>query len=377
MTSIPDILIVGGGVIGLTCALRLRQAGASVVLVEAAKPGHEASWAGAGIVPPGNPARATDSLDRLRAVSSAAFESLSVELRDATGIDNGYHVCGGLELLTRTDCDELTRLWNSEGIRYELLSPQTLAIDCPGAVAPEGRVAVLLPWMAQVRNPRHMQALAIAAAKIGVSIRPDTSVVGLLRDGDRIRGGVLADGTRVPANRTLVCGGAWTGTLLQTVGFDPKIHPVHGQMLLYKAAPNAVRRILIEDKRYLVPRQDGHILAGSTEEPQFGYEKRTTDGAKAEIRAFAESLVPQLKCVPIVHHWSGLRPASPDGMPSIGPVPGVEGLYVASGHHRAGIQLSPGTAMLAVDMLIHGGELWKPFRPDRLPEPPRLRAFRS
>jgi glycine oxidase len=150
MPAHPDVAIIGGGIIGLTSAYFLAKAGASVAVYDRGDLGKEASWAGAGILPPGNPERAATPADRLRGIGSARFPDFSSELRDLTGIDNGYRCCGGIEFLTPEDAD-VPGVWAAEGIAFE-----RLALAEAKELEPLGRVEgdpYLLPGCAQVRNP--------------------------------------------------------------------------------------------------------------------------------------------------------------------------------------------------------------------------------
>jgi len=348
MSQHPDVLILGGGVIGLTVAYYLAREKVSVQVVDRGDFGQEATWAGAGIIPPGNPACARTPFDRLRALSSEAFPALSQELRERTGIDNGYQRCGGLELLAGSD-DPDDQEWRGAGIRCEELTEADLVRLEPRLARGFAR-AFHLPDTAQLRNPRHAKALVAGCAALGVGLRPACPVLGWERDGGRICG-VHTPGGRLTAARYLIAAGAWSETLLAEVGWRPGIRPVRGQIALLNAGAPLFRRIVMHGKRYLVPRPDGRVLAGATEE-DVGFDKRTTATAIRDLLAFAISLVPGLAEVPLERSWAGLRPGSPDGLPFLGPVPDVENLFVAAGHFRAGIQLSPGTAVLLTELLL-------------------------
>jgi len=371
----PDVAIVGGGIIGLTTAYFLAKQGLSVEVFDRGDLGKEASWAGAGILPPGNPASAATPADQLRGIGSARFPAFSAELRELTGIDNGYRLCGGIEFLTPDDA-EVPDVWRAEGIAFERLTLAEAKRLEPtlGDVTGEPH---LLPACAQVRNPWHMRAIIAACERVGVKLRPNEPVAGWITANCRVVGIRLVSGEQVRAGRALLAGGAWSELLLEVLGHTPQVHPVRGQIVLLKGRGPA--RILMFDKRYLVPRGDGLILIGSTEEPEAGFEKRTTLQGVAELLSFAREAVPALAEASQEASWAGLRPGSPDGLPFIGRVPGWENVFVAAGHFRAGVQLSIGTAQ-AITELFTG----KPtcvnldaFRLDRWPKRNTKPAFRS
>jgi glycine oxidase len=371
----PDVLVVGGGVIGLTTAYALGRAGVSVSVLDRGEFGQEASWAGAGIIPPGNAGRARSPLDRLRAVSAALFPELSEELRGLTGIDNGYRRCGGLEVPTDDEPAE-TGAWEAEGIDFEPLDRDGLHRLEP-ALSDRLAGAYHFPGMAQVRNPRHMKALVAACDRLGVKLEPRRAVLGFSYRGRRVREVLTDQGPRV-ARRFLVCGGAWTDTLLRPLGVSLGIRPVRGQMILFDAGQPFFRSVVLVGKRYLVPRDDGKVLAGSTEE-EVGFRKGNTPEAVEMLRSFAVTCVPALADAPVVTSWSGLRPASADGLPVLGRVPKCDNLYVSAGHFRAGIQLSPGSAQAVADLLLDRLPALdlEPFRPGRPPGTRFEAAFRS
>jgi glycine oxidase len=348
MAQSPDVLILGGGVIGLTVAYYLAREGVRVAVVDRGDFGQEASWAGAGILPPGNPATARTPFDRLRALSAEAFPALSDELRQRTGIDNGYLRCGGLEVLDGHENPE-DQEWRGDGIRCEALTEAELLRLEPN-LAPGFRRAYHLPDTAQVRNPRHVKALLGGCASWGVCLLPGCPVVGLESREGRI-GAVLTAGERLTAGRYLVASGAWSDALLAQVGWRPGIRPVRGQIALLNSGVAPFRRVLMLGKRYLVPRPDGRVLIGATEE-EAGFDKRTTARAVRDLLDFGIALVPGLADAPLERSWAGLRPGSPDGLPFLGRVPGVENLFVAAGHFRAGIQLSPGTGLVMTDVML-------------------------
>ncbi len=361
MAQHPDVLILGGGVIGLTVAYHLAREAVAVQVVDRGDFGQEATWAGAGIIPPGNAVCARTPFDRLRALSSEAFPALSQELRERTGIDNGYQRCGGLELIDAAD-DPDDQEWRGAGIRCEKLTePDLLRLE--PRLAQGFAHAYHLPDTAQLRNPRHTRALVAGCAGLGVDLRPACPVLGFERDGSRLRAVQTATG-RLTAGRYLVASGAWSDLLLAEAGCRLGIRPVRGQIALLNSGVPLFRRIIMHGKRYLVPRPDGRVLAGATEEDA-GFDKRTTAAALRDLLEFAISLVPDLAVAPLERSWAGLRPGSPDGLPFLGPVPGFENLFVAAGHFRAGIQLSPGTGTVMTELLL-GRPTTIPLEPFRL-----------
>lgn len=375
MFPVPDVLVLGGGVIGLTAAYFLARAGVRVEVVDKGDLGQEASWAGAGILPPGNPERAETPYDLLRAHSAALYPGLSAELLQKTGIDNGYLRCGGLEFVEHHE-PALEEMWQSEGISFKRLSADD-ALQLESALAPDCGQSYHVPDMAQLRNPRHLRALIAGCHQLGVRLRPGCPVHGFDIQGSQVRAVRTLEGS-LPAGRFLVATGAWTDLLLGPLDCQVGIRPIRGQIALLHTDGPVIRRILLSGKRYLVPRADGRLLIGATEE-EVGFEKRSTAGAIAELLTFAQEMVTCLAHATIERCWSGLRPASTDGFPMIGLMPGYENLLIAAGHFRAGIQLSPATA-LSITELVLGRPLTVPldaFRPERSPSPPARLAFRS
>jgi glycine oxidase len=356
-----DVVIIGGGVIGLTSAYLLARENTRVTVLDRQDFGQEASWAGAGIIPAGNPVHAASPFDRLRALSAAGFPGLSAELQERTGIDNGYRRSGGLEFV-EGDTSALPEEWRGAGIVAQSLT-EAQTRECEPALAPGLGNTFLLPDLAQVRNPRHIKALLAACATLDVDLRPHCPVQELLQQGGRIRG-LRCGPETIQADAFVITTGAWTDLLLAGLGGHLDIQPVRGQIVLLKPAAPLIRHVLLWGDRYLVPRADGRVLAGSTEE-HVGFDKRTTEGACQDLHRLAYRLVPGLKKAEVERCWAGLRPGSPDGLPFIGPMPGFDNLWVAAGHYRAGIQLSPGTAQLLLEMILR-----RPYSLD--PRPFRL-----
>jgi glycine oxidase len=373
----PDVLVIGGGIIGLTSAYYLAKAGLSVEVIDRGDLGREASWAGAGIIPPGNPQRAAKAIDRLRAVGSDRFPSLSAELAERTGIDNGYVRCGGVEFL-RAEDEYALDLWHAEGIPYRKVGAEELRRLEPNVEPLVVATAYLLDSCAQVRNPWHLRALIAACERVGVRLVAGAGFAGWDMEAGSVRGVRTRSGTTA-AGWYLIAAGAWSEELLAPLGCRPGVHPVRGQIVLFRSRPGLISRVLMAGKHYLVPRPDGRILAGSTEEPEAGFEKANTPEGVKGLIDFAGQLVPRLADAEVEKTWAGLRPGSPDGLPYIGPVPGHAKVLVAAGHFRAGVQLSIGTAEIVRD-LITGKEpavSIDAFRPDREPEVTAKPAFRS
>jgi glycine oxidase len=366
MSAHPDILIVGGGVIGLSTAWFLAGEGASVSLVEQGDVGRQASWAGAGIISPEFPQKAHSPIDLLRAHSYRLYPILSEQLRDLTGIDNGFVVCGGIEFPEEGKDSPLpTEEWCSEGIAFERLDRAGLLRRQPG-LADHLVKGVWLPGMAQVRNPHHLQALRAGCLKRGVQIETGWPVRRLVFEGRKAVAVAGEQGRLRPAGQVLLAAGAWTEALLRDIGLAPGIHPVRGQIALLNTGRPGMRPLLLQGKRYLVPRLDGRILVGSTEEDA-GFDARPTSEGIAGLLEFAHRLLPSLAEVPVEAKWAGLRPGSPDGLPFLGAAPGWERLHIAAGHFRAGLQLSPATGLVMAQHLLGKPTLvpLEPFRLDR------------
>lgn len=344
-----EVVILGGGVIGLTTAYFLAREGVRVRLLDRGTVGREASWAGAGILPPSDWSAAREPIDRLRALSGRLFPDLSAELREATGIDNGFMRCGALEFTSQVG-EAAADEWTGEGIPSELLD-ESAARRLEPALASGLGSAVHLPTLAQLRNPRHLKGLQQACLRTGrVHIDGGAPVRELVRDGRRVREVKTATGI-VEGDTFVIAAGAWADHLLEPLGVHTGITPVRGQIVLLNPGKVLLRRVLIWGSRYLVPRQEGRVLAGSTEE-HAGFVKQTTAEGIDGLLRLAVALVPELAGADVEQCWSGLRPGSPDGLPFIGRVPGLDNVLIAAGHFRAGIQLSPGTALLVKELIL-------------------------
>lgn len=344
-----DVLVIGGGVLGLTSAWELAKCGLQVTLLERGTVGTEASWAGAGMIPPGD--RTSPSGHALAAWSAQLWPQLSRELREATGLDNGYRRCGALQFEV-PDEESLTSAvddWRRLGVAVEVVEKSRLK-SLAYSLNPAYARAALLPDLAQVRNPWHLQALRQGCAALGVRILEESPVLGWeVRDGR-----LLAARTPVEnfsAGQFVMAAGAWTSELLRELGGTLEIEPVRGQIVLYQADPGLLPLVLEAGRRYLVPREDGRILVGSTEE-RVGFVKANTETAVTELMEFAVDLVPGLRNVPVERTWSGLRPAAIRGRPWIGPARDYSNLFVAAGHFRSGLSNSPATARLIRQMIL-------------------------
>ncbi len=379
MATHPDVAIIGGGIIGLTSAYFLARAGLKVEVFDRGDLGKEASWAGAGIIPPGNPVGAATPIDQLRAIGSVRFPGFSEELRELTGIDNGYLRCGGIEFLQSHDSDVI-ELWESEGIDFEHMSLTKLTgHNIEPAVAHIKGNAFLLPDCAQVRNPWHLRALIAACGRAGVRLRPNQPIARWITSARRVTGVELVSGECVTAARCLLASGAWSEAFLNPLGFTPGIHPVRGQIVLFNRPHPTFTHVLMLGKRYFVPRGDRRVLVGATEEPEAGFEGWATPTGVSELLGFATRLFPEWVNAEVERCWAGLRPATPDGLPFIGPVPGWDNVFVATGHFRAGVQLSIGTAQ-AITELFTSKPTCVPleaFAVDRKPTTGGKAAFRS
>ena len=329
-----QILIIGGGVIGMTCAWRLSKFGHRVTLIDQQEMGREASWAAAGMIPPGCFVRARAGVDQLRAWGSEHFHGLSEQLHELTGINNGYIRCGAIE---HSPHNRMMLNLRREEIQFTRASSKY-------------RTAIIFPDYAQVRTPRHLRALTTACHAQGVALRSNIHCESWQIENKQVIGIETSIGSLV-ADHYLIATGAWTESLLHGLGINAGVHPVQGEIILYQAPLCPLDRIILCGKRYIVPRGDGSILVGSTESSSSGFKNQVTPEARASLSQFAEELLPELRHSPIEHQWSGLRPGSRDGVPTIDFVPGHRNVIVAAGHFRAGIQQSLGTAEIVAAML--------------------------
>lgn len=381
-TRTTDLVVVGGGVVGLSVAYAIarERLGLSITVLDQSEIGRAASWAGAGILSPAGERQPANPPAALRYLSADLFPKWSADLRDETGIDNGYRRSGGVDVVANPDDEQALKAasgrWRDEGIAFERLEPADFHRVEP-ALGGGLSAAYFLPDRAQVRNPRHLQALAVALQRLGVSLQPNDGARGFKVRGDRVRS-VEADGGLIACTWVVMAAGPWSGGLLEPLKIPAPTPPVKGQIVLLKSERPVLRRIVEHGARYLVPRDDGHVLIGSTEEDA-GFDVRTTATASRDLLDEAIRLCPALATAELVRSWAGLRPGSIDTRPYIGVTGRFANLVVATGHRRAGLQLSPGTAEVVRRIILGLPEILdlSAFHPGREPARGNDSAFRS
>jgi glycine oxidase len=352
MGFLSDILICGAGVSGMLTARLLNKAGASVHLLDRGVPGREASWAGGGIVSPLYPWRYSDPVTALANYAQETYPTLVAELFDETGIDAEYSATG-LMMLNAPDHAEALDWAAKYQRRMQALSVSEIYERESALGAGHGK-ALWMPDVANVRNPRLMKALFQGLRQTqGVSISECAEVTGFEQKGSIVTSALIRQGgteTRMQAKTFIIAAGAWSGCLLRRLNVEVAVQPVKGQMLLFRAASRLLSSIVLADGRYLIPRRDNHILAGSTLEYE-GFDKTHTEAARISLRESAESILPALADLPVIQQWAGLRPGAPDGVPFIGRIPAYQNLYINAGHFRNGLVLAPASARLLTELV--------------------------
>jgi glycine oxidase len=353
-TTTADVVVVGGGAIGLASAFALAREKRSIVVLDAGEMGREASWAGGGILSPIHPYAYPGALIDLVARSTDLYPALADELLDLTGVSIELRRTGLLRLAVEPEDDE--EVAQARSFREARSLPVERVGDARSfgpTLAPVARSALYEPEIAQIRNPRLLKGLVQGCARRGVELAPNEPVLELLVERDRVVG-VRTSRRRIAAGDTVLAAGAWSGELARSaLGLELGVSPVRGQMLLVEGLPGALETMVLGCRgRYLIPRADGRIVVGSTLE-HVGFDRRPTLEGIQGLLAAALRLAPGLERGTLARAWAGLRPATPDRLPFLGRPEGFRGIVLATGHYRNGLVLTPITTRIVVDLIDH------------------------
>lgn len=365
-----DVLVVGGGVIGSAIAYALARERVSVALLEAEDVANGASGAAAGMLAPLSEAAGPGPLQRLGLSSLALFPELVAELRERSGIDAELERSGCMRVaFSEEEASHLrARDRALPSLDLEWLDEAAARRQEP-ALAPGVFGALFSPHEGHVRSQLLARALALSAASLGAEIRTGTPVRGLLREGARVRG-VETAAEALEAATVILCTGVTAAQAPAWLGLPGTlpIVPVRGQILSLLPRPPGLRTMVRGASTYLVPKRDGTLVVGATEERAV-YERRVTAAGVAQLLAGALPIVEDLAGAAFLSAWSGIRPATPDNLPMVGPWPGVDGLLLAAGHHRNGVLLAPLTAQLVAGLVLGKGlpDEAVALRPERFP----------
>ena len=366
-----DVVIIGGGVIGLAIARALALRGVrDVLLIERGSLGAEASSAAAGMLAPQAEANRAHEFFFLTCESRDMYPAFASALLAETGIEIELETTGTLYLaFTQHDAEELEKRyeWQQQaGLPVESLS-SAAARKLEPSICEDVRACLRFPLDTQVENRRLISALVSANEKLGVRLETGTAVVSLKIERGRIVGIETSRGF-VAAASVVIAGGAWSSLLGAADIALPnlRIKPVRGQMLCFEAQPQIVRHVIYSPRGYIVPRRDGRLLAGSTTE-HAGFEKHVTAAGVQSILSAAIEISPRIASLPMTDSWAGLRPRAADTLPVLGPCAEIEGVFYATGHYRNGILLAPITGELIARAIVD--EVFpaklKIFSPDR------------
>jgi glycine oxidase len=359
--SQAEMVIAGGGVMGLSCAWRLAQRGIKTTILEQGRCGGGASRAALGALwPP--PTVLAGSLQQLHRRSLWGFQDFLQQLQAASGLAVDYLRQGKLEFLlspraaqeAKTEAAHAIESWprlESGPVMEILTSEQILRLEPHlKEVAPE---AQLCRWSAQVNMDQLIAALTAACTKSGVEIHEDSPVTGLKFDSKSVTS-VQAGERSISTAAVLLCAGIGTGRIEPALESSAPIKPVKGQALLLRTDKPIIRHIIKNGPVFLVPWPDGRILVGSTTEPDAGMDMSNTAEGVEFLLSGAIKTCPGLARAAIEKIWAGLRPTGPSHRPVMGLVPGLENLYVCAGHFKIGIGMTPLASQIMAKLISEG-----------------------
>jgi glycine oxidase len=366
-----EVVVIGGGVIGLAIARSLALRGVQdICLLEKGNIGTEASFAAAGMLAPQVEADSDDDFFRLACQSRDLYPSFAATLLSETDIDVELDTSGTLYLALSEDdereCEHRYNWQNRAGLQVEKLSAES-ARQLEPSLNPSLRGALFFRNDIQVENRRLLCALLESAKNFGVRIVTGTYVSELVLEHGRVVGVKTTDGP-LSCSKVVVAAGCWTNQIRfgESYSAVPQIEPIRGQMVCLEAKPQLTRHVVYSPSGYIVPRRDGRLLAGSTSET-VGFAKNATAGGINSILDQAMQISPAISNLPILETWAGLRPKAPDGLPVLGPCGEIKNLFYATGHYRNGILLAPITGDLIARAIVNENvsKVLESFSPDR------------
>lgn len=341
------VMIIGGGIVGCMTAMELVNRGCRVTIVErnqiASQTSGESSWAGGGIIFPLLPWIYSAQVNALTSSGANFYRELSERLQRETGVDANFEQSGFL-LLPKFDT-EAAQTWCAAN----QVPVQAVKASAFGVQSLSGEDALWLPTICQIRPPYLMQAMRKWLEQNNVTMLEHTQLMPLQQT-DVLNEWQTVSGEKLSADQFVVTSGAWSFDLLKETTAKLNIKPMRGQILLYKPQKN-LDQMVYREGFYMIPRRDGYLLAGSTLE-DVGFEAAVTQAVRDELSAKAEAIMPALKNEPIVNHWSGLRPGTPENLPTISVHPTIKNLYLNTGHFRYGLTMAPASAKLVVALML-------------------------
>jgi glycine oxidase len=345
---LSDVVIIGGGIIGMLTARELHNAGVDVLVIERGPLGGESSWAGGGIISPLYPWRYSRSVNQLAEISKTIYPQLAQQLQDESGVDCEL-ITSGL-LYADLDEQQQAQSWASE---WSVDLQTVTDAQHIHQIEPEVNAAIdgglWLPDIMQIRNPKLVKALKGSFDSLGIKYHEHMPVTELMIDAGVIRGVKTATGS-YQADKVIIASGAWSAGFIKDEK-NIEVEPVKGQMIMFRGEPGLIRRMVLSSGHYIIPRKDGRVLAGSTLE-RTGFDKTVTDDAMVELRRAAVEIIPALGDMKIERQWAGLRPGTEQGIPYICTHPEIEGLYINAGHYRNGVVLGAASVRLMTELVL-------------------------
>jgi glycine oxidase len=332
------VAVIGGGIVGCITSFFLSEKGYEVILIDQGAIGQEASWAGAGILSPLLPWHYEDTVNDLCFGSADFYRQLSETLIKDTGTDPEC-VESGMLIYDVPDKDYAISWCKKNDIEVQRIQI-------------EKTICLLLPQVTQIRNPRLLKALKTYLIKNNVVIMEHQKVSPISEVNDFITQ-LQLDNMSLKADYYVVASGAWSSYVLNEID-KPKIRPIRGQLIQYPAIQEKLPYIVYKDDFYVLQRQDGVVLAGSTKE-DVGFDKGTTEDARHSLQHKAEFLMPFLKNYKIENQWSGLRPSSEGNVPMIEKHQKYNNVYLNIGHYRYGLTMAPKAAKIISDLITLNG----------------------